>query len=66
MYYVDPVIKNFFRTKQPEGRGAYIRLDQNENPDGVPQWLFDETMKKVTPEFLSIYPEDTALTEKYA
>lgn len=66
MYYVDPVIKNFFRTKQPEGRGAYIRLDQNENPDGVPQWLFDETMRKVTPDFLSIYPEDTVLTEKYA
>lgn len=66
MYYVDPVLKTFVRTKQPEGRGAYIRLDQNENPDGVPQWLFDEVMKKVTPEFLSIYPEDTALTEKYA
>ena len=66
MYYVDPVIKSFMRTRQMEGRGAYIRLDQNENPDGVPQWLFDETMKRITPEYLSIYPEDTVLTEKYA
>ena len=66
MYYVDPILKGFLRTHQPEGRGAYIRLDQNENPDGVPQWLFDEAMKNVTPEFLSIYPEDTRLTEKYA
>ena len=66
MYYVDPIIKGFLRTRQPEGRGAYIRLDQNENPDGVPQWLFDEAMKKVTPEYLSIYPEDTLLTTKYA
>lgn len=66
MYYVDPIIKSFMRTKQPEGRGSYIRLDQNENPDGVPQWLFDEVMKGITPEFLSIYPEDTRLTEKYA
>lgn len=66
MYYVDPVIKGFLRTKQPEGRGSYVRLDQNENPDGVPQWLFDEAMKKITPEFLSLYPEDSILTEKYA
>ncbi len=66
MYYVDPIIRNFLRTHQPEGRGAYIRLDQNENPDGVPQWLFDEVMEKITPEYLSIYPEDSRLTEKYA
>ena len=66
MYYVDPVIKSFLRTKQPEGRMRYIRLDQNENPDGVPKWLFDKVMKKITPEYLSLYPEDTLLTEKYA
>ena len=66
MYYVDPIIKKFVRTRQPEGRGAYVRLDQNENPDGVPQWLFEKAMSKVTPEYLSIYPEDTLLTTKYA
>lgn len=66
MYYVDPVIKNFMRTKQPEGRARYLRLDQNENPDGIPQWLFDKAMKNITPEYLSLYPEDTVLTEKYA
>lgn len=66
MYYTNPIIKSFIRTKQPEGRGAYIRLDQNENPDGVPLWLFREVMKKVTPEFLSIYPEEGRLTAKYA
>ncbi len=58
MYYVDPVIKEMFRTYQPEGRAPYIRLDQNENPDGVPDWLFDEVMKKITPEYLSLYPEE--------
>lgn len=66
MYYVDPIIKNFLRTRQAEGRGDYIRLDQNENPDGVPRWLFKKAIKKITPEFLSIYPEDTLLTTKYA
>ena len=66
MIYIDERIKNTYRVPQPEGRGAFIRLDQNENPDGVPQWLFDFVMEKVTPEFLAIYPEENIPTEKYA
>lgn len=66
MIYVNEKIKNTFRVPQPEGRGAYIRLDQNENPDGLPRWLFDSVMEKVTPEFLAIYPEETIPTAKYA
>ena len=66
MYYVNPAIKNAVRVPQPEGRGKYVRLDQNENPDGLPQWLFDSAMNKVTPEYLSIYPEETIPTTKYA
>lgn len=66
MYYVDPVIKNFLRTNQPEGRLPYIRLDQNENPDGVPKWLFKKVMKKITPEYLSLYPEELVVVDKYA
>lgn len=66
MYYVNPVIKEFVRTSQPEGRGNYIRLDQNENPDGLPKWLFEEVMSKVTPELLAMYPEETVFTKKYA
>lgn len=66
MIYVNENIKNLYRVPQPEGRGAYIRLDQNENPDGVPGWLFDSVMEKVTPEFLAIYPEESVPTQKYA
>lgn len=66
MIYVNENIKNTVRVPQPEGRGAYIRLDQNENPDGLPKWLFDSVMEKVTPEFLAIYPEETVPTAKYA
>ena len=66
MHYVNPVIKDFLRTNQPEDRGSYIRLDQNENPDGLPKWLFDEAMKKITPQYLSLYPEEIKFTTKYA
>ena len=66
MHYVNPIIRDTFRVPQPEGRAAYLRLDQNENPDGLPEWLFDSVMKKVTPEFLAIYPEETIPTTKYA
>ncbi len=66
MYYVDPVIKEFYRYGQPEGRGLYIRLDQNENPDGLPQWIFDEMIEKLSPAYLSMYPEEIVFIEKYA
>lgn len=66
MFYVNEQIKNTFRVPQPEGRGAFIRLDQNENSDGLPKWLFDAAMEKVTPEYLAIYPEETIPTTKYA
>lgn len=64
MYYVDPVIKEMLRTYQPEGRAPFVRLDQNENPDGVPDWLFEKVMKKITPEYLSLYPEEIVFREK--
>ncbi len=66
MYYVDPTIKDFLRTNQPEGRYSYIRLDQNENPDGIPKWLFKKAMKKITPSYLSLYPEELVFVDKYA
>lgn len=66
MFYVNERIRDAYRVAQPEGRGAYIRLDQNENSDGLPKWLFDSVMEKVTPEFLAIYPEETVPTTKYA
>ena len=66
MHYVDPVIKNFIRTSQLENRYGYIRLDQNENPDGLPKWIYRKAMKKISPSFLSLYPEEIRFTTKYA
>ena len=54
MHYVNPVIKDFLRTNQPEDRGSYIRLDQNENPDGLPKWIFEEAMRKITPQYFDL------------
>lgn len=65
MHYVNPVIKDIFRIPQPEDRSKYVRLDQNENPDGIPEWLFEDVMKHINPTFLSIYPEESKLTAKY-
>ena len=66
MLYVDPYVRDTFRKNQPEGRNGYIRLDQNENPDGLPRWFFDEVMKEITPSFLAMYPEEGSLVKKYA
>ena len=66
MYYVKPTIKNIERIPQPENRGKYSRLDQNENPDGIPEWLYEKVVSKMTPEYLSIYPEEDIFTEKFA
>lgn len=66
MYYVDPVIKDFYRYGQPEGRGPFLRLDQNENPDGLPKWVYEEVMDRMSPEYLSMYPEELDFINKYA
>lgn len=66
MLYVDQYVKDTFRKNQPEGRWSYVRLDQNENPDGVPRWLFDIAMKDVTPETLAMYPEEGPVVQKYS
>lgn len=41
-------------------------MDQNENPDGLPKWLFDDVMSRITPATLSMYPEEGPLVHKYA
>ncbi|HWT73639.1 MAG TPA: histidinol-phosphate transaminase [Mobilitalea sp.] len=57
MYYIDENIKNTYRVKCKGARINYLRLDTNENPEGLPREFFDEVMNKVTPELLSMYPE---------
>lgn len=66
MYYVNPNIKEVVRIFPPQDRYGYLRLDMNENPEGLPKEFVDEVLKEFTPEFLSTYPEPDAFIQKYA
>lgn len=66
MYYVNPNIKNLYRTSYNESRKDYIRLDMNENPEGLPVQFFKQVMGSITPEYVAMYPEMTSLIEQLA
>lgn len=66
MYYVNQNIKDVVRIFPPQERYGYLRLDMNENPEGLPQNFVDEVLKEFTPEFLATYPEPDVFINKYA
>lgn len=66
MYYINPNIKDVLRIFPQQDRYGYIRLDMNENPEGLPQAFVDEVLKEFTPEFLATYPEPDVFIQKYA
>ena len=49
MYYVNENIKNLYRVKFHDERKDYLRLDMNENPEGLPADFVEEIKKKITP-----------------
>jgi histidinol-phosphate aminotransferase len=66
MYYVNPNIRDVVRIFPPQKRYGYLRLDMNENPEGLPKAFVDDVLKEFTPEFLATYPEPDVFIEKYA
>lgn len=66
MYYVNPNIKDVIRIFPPQDRYGYVRLDMNENPEGLPQTFVDSVLKEFTPSFLATYPEPDMFMQKYA
>lgn len=61
MVKVNPVLERLQRIF-PEGvRGDFLRLDMNENPEGLPENFVAEVRAKITPAFLATYPETDAL-----
>lgn len=65
-YYVNEEIKNCVRVFSEEGRGEYLRMDMNENPEGLPKSFVDSVLAEITPEFLATYPEPGHFCRKYA
>lgn len=57
MYYVNENIDRLYRIGSMEGRNEYLRLDMNENPEGLPSEFVKKVLGEITSEFLAMYPE---------
>ncbi|MFB9276287.1 pyridoxal phosphate-dependent aminotransferase [Cohnella cellulosilytica] len=62
--YVNEHIKNLYRVKFHEERDQVLRLDMNENPEGLPTDFVEEVKRKITPEFLATYPQKNRLVRQ--
>ncbi len=61
MVYKNEYIAGTYRIKDHGDRMGYLRLDMNENPEGLPEDFVQEVLKKITPEFLAAYPQKDRL-----
>ena len=60
-------LRNIYRTPfQERSRRDFLRLDMNENPDGLPDEFVREVLKCIDANSLSMYPEYTSLITKIA
>lgn len=66
MYYVNPSVKNLYRIFDQNARKNFIRLDLNENPEGLDQCIIDEVLSNITPQFVAQYPETLEFSEHLA
>ena len=66
MYYESERIKNLYRVFDQNERKGYMRLDLNENPDGLPEEFVKTVLSKITPQFISQYPETLHFSEVLA
>lgn len=57
MYYIDENVKNLERITYQNNRRAFLRLDLNENPGGLPEDFVNEVISEITPGLVSQYPE---------
>lgn len=63
MYCVNEKLVNLHRIFDQNKREGYLRLDLNENPEGLPQEFIDKVLSGVTPEMVAQYPETLEFTE---
>ncbi|MFR5602567.1 MAG: pyridoxal phosphate-dependent aminotransferase, partial [Lachnospiraceae bacterium] len=55
--YINPNINHLYRVGNAHSRKGCLRLDMNENPEGLPRKFVDHVLAQITPEFLASYPE---------
>ena len=65
-YYVDKNIDALYRIDNDLVRNGYLRLDMNENPVGLPEDFVDRIRERITPAFLSEYPNVHPFLETYS
>ena len=63
MYYLEKNIENLDRIFDQNSREGYLRLDLNQNPEGLPQDFINKVLKDITPEFVAKYPETLEFTQ---
>ena len=66
MYYIDDNVLKLHRIYDQNERKDYLRLDLNENPDGLPQSFIDSVLADVDSRFISEYPETLHFSEVLA
>lgn len=57
MCYVKECVRDIERIGGRQGRMDFLRLDMNENPEGLPAELVESVKAELTPEFFAVYPE---------
>ena len=57
MCYVKECVRDVVRIGGRQGRAEFLRLDMNENPEGLPEEFVNQIKEELTPEFFSTYPE---------
>lgn len=63
MVKVNPYLRNWTCIFPDGGREDFLRLDMNENPEGLPQDFVDECYAKMNGSFLARYPDIGALLD---
>ncbi len=66
MYYLDKNIEDLDRIFDQNKRSGYLRLDLNENPEGLPQSFINEVLSDISPDFIAQYPETLEFTQVLA
>ncbi len=66
MYYVNENVRNLYRVKYHDERDNVLRLDMNENPQGLPVDFVEDIKNMITPQLIARYPEKDRLAAMLA